>query len=224
MPDYPGAETRIQVEQIMREIAHSPPRALRALLFDMDGTLTEPALDFAALKAAMGIPVTRPILEALAEMTPEARGAAEVILHEYEDRAAAASKLNRGCDRLIEWIVERRFKTALITRNSRKSVACVLERHGLSFDLLITRECANGKYKPDPTPLLMACERLGVAPDEAWMIGDSFHDVNAGVAAGIRTVWLSHGQPRTFENEPWREVRDLGELLDLLQRAACEGV
>ena len=208
----------------MREMADNSVNLPRALLFDMDGTLTEPALDFPAIKAAMGIPWTRPILEALAEMTPANRAAAEKILHEYEDRAATESKLNLGCDRLIDWITQRQFKTALITRNSRKSVASVLARHCLSFDLLITRECANGKYKPDPTPLLMACEQLGVSPDDAWMIGDSFHDVNAGVAAGIKTVWISHGQPRTFEHEPWAEVRDLPELLELLQRAACEGV
>ena len=208
----------------MREVSHMPLRTPRALLFDMDGTLTEPALDFPAIKAAMGIPVTQPILEALAEMSANDRVIAETILHQYEDRAAVESKLNHGCDRLIEWIVQRKFKTALITRNSRKSVASVLERHGLSFDLLLTRECVNGKYKPDPTPLLIACERLGVSPGEAWMIGDSHHDVAAGVAAGIRTVWISHGQARTFHNEPWREVHGLPELLDLLQRAACEGV
>jgi HAD superfamily hydrolase (TIGR01509 family) len=216
----------------MRETTHTPPptsaapalHTPRALLFDMDGTLTEPALDFPAIKAAMGIPLARPILEALAEMSSADRDAATTILHEYEDRAATESKLNRGCDRLIEWIVEKKFSTALITRNSRKSVARVLERHGLAFDALITRECANGKYKPDPTPLLMACERLGVAPADAWMIGDSFHDVDAGVTAGIRTVWISHGQPRAFANEPWATVRDLPELLELLQRAACAGV
>jgi HAD superfamily hydrolase (TIGR01509 family) len=227
MPDYPGADCQLQVGQMMREIADTSESLLRpprALLFDMDGTLTEPALDFPVIKAAMGIPWTRPILEALAEMTPENRAAAQQILHEYEDRAATESKLNPGCDRLIEWITQRKFKTALVTRNSRKSVASVLARHGLSFDLLITRECANGKYKPDPTPLLMACEQLAVPPDDAWMVGDSFHDVNAGVAAGIKTVWISHGKPRDFENAPWREVRDLPGLLDLLQRAACAGV
>lgn len=204
-----------------------PPRPLaapRALLFDMDGTLTEPCLDFPAIKAAMGIAVTQPILEALAEMSAEQRAAAEAILHEYEDRAAQESRLNRGCDRLIEWIARRGFKTALITRNSRKSVACVLGRHGLSFDVLITRECANGKYKPDPTPLRIACAQLGVHADQAWMIGDSYHDVDAGAAAGISTVWVSHGHARTFASEPWRTVRDLPELLDLLQRAAGEGV
>jgi len=50
------------------------------------------------------------------------------------------------------------------------------------------------------------------------------HDVNAGVAAGIKTVWISHDQPRTFENEPWQTARGLPELLELLQRAACAGV
>ena len=63
----------------MRERSHVPARPIvdapRALLFDMDGTLTEPALDFPAIKAAMGIPLQRPILEALAEMTPERRAA-----------------------------------------------------------------------------------------------------------------------------------------------------
>ena len=204
----------------MRETPQKP----RALLFDMDGTLTEPALDFAAIKAAMRIPLERPILEALAEMSAEDRAAAEEILHEYEDRAAVESRLNRGCESLIDWIAHGRYKTALITRNSRRSVACVLGRHGLSFDVLITRECANGKYKPDPTPLRMACAQLGVTPDEAWMIGDSYHDVNAGIAAGIRTVWISHGAARSFASEPWRTVRNLPELLELLQRAASEGV
>src|SRR5688572_31055182 len=103
MVDYPGAVTRLQVEQMMREIPQLPA----ALLFDMDGTLTEPALNYPAIKAAMGIELARPILEALAEMTPDKRAAAEVILHAYEDRAATESTLNRGCDRLLEWIVER---------------------------------------------------------------------------------------------------------------------
>jgi HAD superfamily hydrolase (TIGR01509 family) len=207
---------------MMREL-HENLRLPRALLFDMDGTLTEPALDYPVIKASIGIPLEQPILEALAAMTPANRAAAEKILHEYEDHAATESVLNRGCDRLIQWIAERKFKTALITRNSRKSVASVLQRHGLSFDLLITRECANGKYKPDPTPLLMACEQLGVLPDEAWMIGDSLHDVNAGVAAGIKTVWISHDQPRTFENEPWQTARGLPELLETAPTCSVRG-
>src|SRR4051812_42892119 len=149
----------------------------------MDGTLTEPMLDFPKIKAAMGIG-NQPILEALAEMDPEARRAAEVVLHEHEEHAAQQSKLNAGCDDVIAWIRSARLRTALITRNSRRSADFVLEKHGLRFDVLITREI--GKFKPDPEPLLIACERLGVEPADAWMVGDGSYDVQAGNAAGIR--------------------------------------
>src|SRR3712207_5362953 len=93
MADYPGAETRLQVDPVTDD-ATSDTNAIRpphALLFDMDGTLTEPALDYPEIKAAMGIPLERPILEALAEMSPARRATAEAVLHEYEDRAARES-------------------------------------------------------------------------------------------------------------------------------------
>ncbi len=87
-----------------------------------------------------------------------------------------------------------------------------------SFELLITRE--DGKFKPDPQPLRYACEKLGVEPSQAWMVGDGSYDVQASNAAGIRSVWISHGREKEFPNEPWRTVRDLVELLRLLRN--CE--
>ena len=183
----------------------------------MDGTLTTPMLDFPQIKEAMGIG-KQPILEALAAMDAQRRCEAEAVLHAYEERAALDSTLNVGCDELIVWVRQAKLRTALITRNSRKSVAAVLSKHGLSFELLITRE--DGKFKPDPQPLRYACETLGVDASEAWMVGDGTYDVQAGNAAGIRTVWISHGRDREFPDEPWRTVRDLGELLGLLR--SCE--
>lgn len=183
----------------------------------MDGTLTEPMLDFAQIKAEMGIG-TRPILEALAEMPAHDRHAAEAVLHRHEEQAANESKLNPGCEALIEWVRSRNLRTALITRNSRRSAASVLRRHGLEFDVLITRE--DGKFKPDPTPLLLACQKLQVKVNEAWMIGDGRYDVEAGAAAGVRTVWISHGRERDFDTTPTDVVRDLHELHDLLARTA----
>jgi HAD superfamily hydrolase (TIGR01509 family) len=187
----------------------------RALLFDMDGTLTQPFLDFPRIKAEMGIG-TRPILEALAEMDDQSRQTAEEILLRHECEAARSSTLNDGCQELLSWIQQQRIATALITRNSRASVETILERHGLLFDVLVTRE--DGRYKPDPQPLLRACQRLGVATDAAWMVGDGQHDVEAGLAADIRPIWVSHGQTRSFTAQPWHTVRDLIELTDLLKR------
>ena len=195
---------------------HEPtPISPKALLFDMDGTLTEPALDFPRIKAAMGIG-TRPILEALAEMSPPEREKAQVILHAFEEVAAAESVLNAGCEELMRFVRAQKWPAALITRNSRKSVRTVLERHGLFFPVLITRE--DGRHKPHPDPLLLACARLNVSPSHVWMIGDGQYDVEAGVAAGIRTVWISHGREKPFAAEPWRTVGDLTELTALLQK------
>ena len=190
----------------------------RALLFDMDGTLTRPMLDFPRIKADMGIGA-QPILEALAAMDESRRCAAEAVLHEYEERAARDSQLNPGCDDLIEWVRARKLRTALITRYSRKSVTFVLAKHGLDFEVLITRD--DGKFKPDPSPLLLACKNLEVDPSQAWMIGDGSYDCAAGSAAGIKTVWISHGRLREFPDEPWRTVADLAELLALLRSCRC---
>ena len=186
----------------------------RALLFDMDGTLTRPMLDFARIKAEMGI-AGQPILEALARMNPAQRAEAERVLHRHEEAAAAASTLNDGCRELLELVDWHGIPSALITRNSRRSVATVLQRHHLSFRVLVTRE--DGRHKPHPDPLHLACRQLNVGTVEAWMIGDGQYDIEAGLAAGAKTVWISHGGPKDFAAEPWRTVRDLMELTTLLR-------
>ena len=189
----------------------------RALLLDMDGTITAPMLDFPRIKREMGIG-TRPILEALAEMNDADRATAEAVLARHEEEAARHSSLNAGCDALLAWIAEHGVVTGLITRNTRSSVQTVLAKHGLSFGTLIAREDA--PFKPDPRPLRLACERLGVDPADAWMVGDGQYDVEAGRAAEIRTVWVSHDRPKAFEAVPWRTVRDLPELVELLRSCA----
>ncbi|HEV8604755.1 MAG TPA: HAD family hydrolase [Tepidisphaeraceae bacterium] len=190
------------------------PALPKVILFDMDGTITQPMLDFPRIKRDMGIG-QRPILEALAEMDEHARQIAQSILHRHEEEAAANSILNPGCKEILAWLNRHQIEVAVITRNSRASVKTVCERHGLHFEVLITRE--DGKFKPDPAPLLEACQRLNVEKNHAWMVGDGQYDVEAGLAAAIRTVWLSHGRPKPFAADPWRAVQDLHELTALLQ-------
>jgi phosphoglycolate phosphatase len=185
----------------------------RAVLFDMDGTITQPRLDFAQIRREMGIS-EGPILETLALMPASRQAHATAVLHRHEDEAAARSTLNDGCVDLLHWLAANSVRTALVTRNRLASVHTVLARHGLSFAALITRE--DGAFKPDPWPLRLACRRIGVGEAEAWMVGDGSHDVLAGLNAGIRTVWISHSQSRDFAAEPWRTVKDLLELKDLL--------
>ncbi|HEV8378719.1 MAG TPA: HAD family hydrolase [Tepidisphaeraceae bacterium] len=186
----------------------------KAILFDMDGTITQPMLDFPRIKREMGIG-NQPILEALARMSEEERGAAEAVLHRHEEAAAANSTLNAGCKEMLAWLHRHRIDVAVITRNSRLSVKTVCQRHGLDFAVLITRE--DGEFKPDPAPLLEACRRLRAEKEDVWMVGDGQYDVEAGLAAGIATVWVSHGRIKPFAAEPWRVVQDLQELTALLE-------
>jgi HAD superfamily hydrolase (TIGR01509 family) len=181
----------------------------------MDGTLTKPMLDFPRIKAEMGIG-QRPILEALAEMTTEERTAAEAVLDRHEEEAARLSCLNPGCRELLDRLAALNVRTALVTRNSPASVRTVVGLHALKIDVMISRDDA--RPKPHPEPLLLACGRLEVAPASAWMVGDGEFDVAAGLAAGVRTVWIRHGRERPFPLATWREVEDLWELADLLER------
>jgi len=187
----------------------------KAILFDMDGTLTQDLIDFEVIRTDMGIG-PNPILETIDKMSGEEREQAELKLLKWEQKYAEESLLNEGCLDLLDWLSARNIKSALITRNTRQSVQTVLEKHGLSFEVQITRE--DGRFKPHPEPLWLACDRLGVAPADTWMVGDWRYDIEAGAAAGIKSVWLSHGRsPRPFEAEPWRTVRDLCELKQVLE-------
>lgn len=193
-------------------ILPAPPSAV---LLDMDGTLTEPMLNFPRIKAELGIG-TRPILEAMAEMTPAHRALAQAILDRHEEQAARESTLNPGCRELLARLADYTIPVALITRNSAASVRTVLDRHRLAIDVLISRDSCHPK--PHAEPLLLACQRLGVNPAMAWMVGDGRYDIEAGAAAGVATVWVSHGKARPFAATPWRAVADLWELADLTER------
>jgi HAD superfamily hydrolase (TIGR01549 family) len=188
----------------------------RAVLFDMDGTLTTPVLDFPRIRAELGVG-PGPILESLARLDQTRRQEAEAKLHRIEDGAAKNSLLNEGCKDLLAWLAANGLSAALITRNSRVSVQTVFRLHQLSMDVIITRE--DGPFKPSPIPLELACKRLGVKHDEAWMVGDGQHDIEAARAAGIRAVWISHGKPRTFDAKPWVTVADLPELTMILKQS-----
>ncbi len=180
----------------------------------MDGTLTEPLIDFEAIRRDMGVG-PGPILEQMDRMSPADLEVARQVLFRHEDDAAERSTLNAGCRELLGWLAEIGMPVGLVTRNTRRSVTTVLKRHGLQIDVCVTRE--DGKFKPDPAPLYLACDRLGVSPGAAWMVGDGYHDIDAGVAARMVTVWISHRQPKPFAAEPTVTVEALTQLHDRLR-------
>lgn len=191
----------------------------RAVIFDMDGTITEPYLDFGWIREQMGMARDAgPILEAMETMDAVTRREKEEILHRCEAEAAQASTLNAGAQATLAWLVERAIKTAVLTRNSRISAETVLAKHRLLFDVVRTRE--DGAIKPSPEPVLEICRALEVDPTEAWMVGDYLFDVQSGNAAGARTVllWPKDDLPE-WHDQADHVIRTLTELPPLIEES-----
>jgi HAD superfamily hydrolase (TIGR01509 family) len=183
----------------------------RAVIFDLDGTLTVPVLDFDSIRAEIGIGDGSPILEAMVHMDDEAKTRAQAILDYHEQRAAEESVLNEGAVETVNELRRRGFAIGVLTRNARRWTNVVLKRHGLTVDGLRTRE--DGAIKPDPAGVLELCRRFRANPAESWMIGDHAFDIKAGSQAGLKTVlMIGRGPTPPFADQADHVIRSLREL------------
>ena len=113
-----------------------------------------------------------------------------------------------------------RYQLAVITNGPWDMQIDKLEVHGCEghFDLFVASG-ELGLLKPDPRIFQHACDKLGVAPEEAWHIGDSLTtDVAGAKAAGLTAVWLNRDGATREEGQPGpdHEIMSLTELLPLL--------
>ena len=185
------------------------------MIFDLDGTLTEPLLDFPAIRRELGVAPGAPILEALEHVSPDERARAEVILRRHELDAIRAATLADGCRELLALLGARGVPVAILTRNVREAVDHFIERFGFRFHAVYTRE--DGPPKPSPEGARALCRALGVAPSEVLAVGDYKYDIFAGRDAGCRTVLVAHEPPADLAawGPPDLTIRSLRELLPL---------
>ncbi len=178
----------------------------------MDGTLTQPVLDFDRMREEIGI-TSEPLLEAIASLSDADRARAEAVLHRHEHEAAVTSELQPFACEVLEVLRRLEIPLALMTRNTRASVTSVQQRHDLRFDLIRTRE--DGVCKPSPQPVFEICCRFSVEPKDAWVVGDYHYDVLCGVAAGCTTALLLDAAATrpTWAGEAHIVIYSLKELL-----------
>ena len=186
----------------------------RAVIFDLDGTLTEPLLDFDAIRTEIGLG-PGPILEQLAGATAEEQARAEVILRRHELTAIEQAVLADGALELLALLRGRGVPHGILTRNMRVAVDRFCARFGLTFAAAYTRE--DGPPKPAPDGVLHLCAAFGVPPAQALTVGDFKFDVLAGRAAGTRTVLVTTEPPadRAAWGSPDLIVPSLRALLPL---------
>lgn len=206
---------------------------MKAALLDLDGTLLDTAPDLAAAANAMlaerglaplpahlvrefigqGIgPLVWRCLSVAAGVPPEEglfEGALERFGAHYERLNGAAAAVFPGVVEGLERLRAARLRLACVTNKARRFTLPLLERTGLAqfFDAVVTSDDA-GVRKPHPGLFLHACERLGAAPEETVVIGDSANDAEGARAAGCRVLLVPYG---------YREGRELRDI-------ACDGV
>jgi len=80
-------------------------------------------------------------------------------------------------------------KVAVLTNDNRRLCECFLRGEGV-LDLVDTMVCGDDGLpaKPSGEPALSICQRLGVEPSEAAIVGDSSRDVHCGLNAGFSQV------------------------------------
>ncbi len=190
------------------------PGSFDGVIFDMDGTLIEPLLNFNAIRRDLGIPPDEGILEAIEAMPPRQGQEAADRLLQQELAAARSAALLPGAAQTLTAIQRGGLKTALLTRNAAEAMQLVLKRFELQFDLAWSRE--NGPIKPEPIGVLAACRELGIQPARTVCVGDYHYDLIAANRAGAVSVLLASGAWPDFAEEADIVINALPELLGIL--------
>ncbi|MSS72696.1 MAG: HAD family hydrolase [Candidatus Latescibacteria bacterium] len=194
---------------------------IKAIIFDMDGTITRPYIDWKALRERIGAVPGRTIIEYIEGLSPAEAERANRILIETEMEACVHSELNEGGREMLAFLRERNIRTALVTNNHREGMQVVLERHGLCFDVALSRD--HGVLKPSADLLHKALEALSLRPDEVLSIGDGHYDLEASAQAGVSFLYVTHGRP-ALDHQPAvaSMVEALSWVKKQMQNAKCK--
>lgn len=158
----------------------------QGFIFDLDGTLVDSKLDFAALARRLEISVGSPILEVVATWPSDRQTWAMNVIHDFEAAGAEASVPIPGAFEFLQTLRQRSVPTALFTRNSKAVMQRTLAKHQLEFSICLAREDGPPKPKPDGLQLIQAHWRI---PHEKILyVGDYLYDLQAGVAASMPTA------------------------------------
>ncbi|KAI5398102.1 hypothetical protein KIW84_063776 [Lathyrus oleraceus] len=216
-------------------MAHSATKTcLRGVVFDMDGTLTVPVIDFVSMhKAVLGddeyhrIKASNPagidILKLIDHWPSHQQRRAYDTIARFEQDALDKLQIMPGAAELCNVIDSKKMRRGLITRNMKPAVDLFHQRFGITFSPALSREFR--PYKPDPAPLLHICSLWDVQPNEVIMVGDSLKDdVVCGGRAGAYSCLLDqtgrYDSPEyaNVDFKPDFKVTSLAEVYSILER------
>ncbi len=156
---------------------------------------------------------------ALQALDVDAPGLADRIAREFSALRCEAIRPFPGAIETLRRLREQGVRLALLTNGNGAAQRRKIDRFVLAplFDCVVI-EGEFGAGKPDERVYRHACEQLGVAPAEAWMVGDRLDwDVAGPQRLGILGIWVDisgQGLPSSSPVRPDRIIRSLAELLE----------
>lgn len=209
------------------------PRRFSLLVFDWDGTLMDSAACIAAsLQAAcrdLGLPVPSErearfviglgLNDALAHILPGVAPAhyprvVERYRYRFLERDGGTALFSGVAD-MVQELRGAGHLLAVATGKSRRGLDRALAATGLAGHFDATRCADEGHSKPHPGMLESLLDELGITPERALMIGDTTHDMQMALAAGVERVGVGHGAHDAgdlLKYEPLACVRDCDAL------------
>lgn len=187
---------------------------IQAVLFDLDGTLADTALDLGGalntLLARHGLPPksmdeirnqashgAAGLLKLGTGITPDhpdyARWRTEY-LDEYDRRYAQDTALFDGVDELIAELGRRGIKWGIITNKPMRFTDKLVPKLGFAIPpAVVVSGDTFGEPKPSIKPMLYACRQIHADPQHTLYVGDAERDIQAGRNAGMKTVLAEWG-------------------------------
>ncbi len=222
----------------------------KAILFDLDGTLVDSVPDLAVALNQMLVTLGRETFEEevirgwvgngaqmlvrrglSGKVDPDdtldealLNEALSVFLKAYENNLCIDTKCYPKVLSTLEILKDRGYRMVVVTNKPFAFVAPLLEGLGMEsfFEFSVGGDSLSVK-KPDPMPLLHACERLGLDVDECVMIGDSKNDLLAANAARMQSIGVSYGYNYGEDIHVYRPdyvVDDFSEISQYLGKQA----
>ena len=213
-------------------------KRINTVLFDFDGTLVNSNELIAdswryTVMAMTGRGITDDeirstlgelLIDSLRRMMPgaDAEQAMDIYRSYQHDRYLDGIALYDGAGEVLQKLKKAGYKTGLVTSRLKSSTERGLAHFGLDglFDAVLTASDTD-KFKPDPEPLYIILDRLGSKAEESIFVGDTVHDIEAGLSAGVVTALVDYSfalppKKRKDAPEPDIVIKDLMELLSLL--------
>lgn len=211
---------------------------IKAVLFDLDGTFADTAPDLgAALNHVLDLHHMNPLPLALTRLqashgsagllrlgfniTPKSSkfpALRDAFLAHYSANICTHTTLFPGMAVLIDILEQRRLPWGIVTNKPHRFTIPLMQALGYekrAACLVSGDTCAHAK--PHPEPLLYAAKMMGIAPEDCLFIGDDKRDIDAGNAAGMKTLIALFGYiSPNADLDAWHADAAIASPLDLL--------